>query len=180
MKGVINKGLQDLVESEFGVAFWERIKKLAGCDEPYFEANSDYPDKITLDLVSAAAEVTGRSTDSILVEFGKFWLPNTGRATYPTLYKLAGTTPREFLRNLNRIHETVARNVPNASPPNFVCEDLPDGRIRMHYKSKRELCPVFKGLILGVGILFDQKLEVQEVDCTRKGGSKCTMEISFP
>jgi hypothetical protein len=36
MKGVINKGIQELIEAEFGAEAWGRIKEMAKCEEPFF------------------------------------------------------------------------------------------------------------------------------------------------
>jgi predicted hydrocarbon binding protein len=180
MKGVINKGIQEFVEARFGVEVWERIKEQAGCAEPFFVTSEEYPDAMTLALVAAASEVTQLPADAVLEEFGKFWVPNTGRSTYPTFFQLAGPTPREFLKNLNRVHAQVTRNLPGATPPRFEFEDRPGGALRMHYHSERGLCPVLRGLIEGVGIHFDQALGVDETACVRRGDPHCTMEITFP
>ncbi len=180
MKGVINKGIHEFVEARFGVEVWERIKQQAGCAEPFFVTSEEYPDAMTLALVAAASEVTQLPADAVLEEFGKYWVPNTGRSTYPTFFQLAGATPREFLKSLNRVHAQVTRNLPGATPPRFEFEDLPGGALRMHYHSARGLCPVFRGLIEGVGIHFGQELRVNETACVRRGDPHCTMEISFP
>jgi len=180
MKGVINKGIQELVEAQFGAEAWEQIKTRAGCEEPFFAASEDYPDELTLALVQAASEVSGLPAETLLVEFGKFWVPHTGKESYPTFFRLAGSSPRQFLLNMDRVHQQVTRNVRHAAPPRFTYEDLPDGRLLMHYHSKRGLCAVLRGLILGVGIYFDQELQVREIACQHQGASHCTMEVIFP
>lgn len=180
MKGVINKGIQEFVEARFGSEVWDRIKQQAGCTEPFFVTSEDYPDAMTHALVAAASNVSGLSADAVLEEFGKFWVPNTGRASYPTFFQLAGATPREFLNSINRVHAQVTRNLPGATPPRFELEDLPNGALRMHYHSERGFCPVLRGLIEGVGIHFGQELRVDETACVRRGDPHCTMEITFP
>lgn len=180
MKGVINKGVQELVETRFGTEAWEQVKSLAGCEEPFFSISEEYPDATTLALVQAASEVSGLSQETILVEFGKFWVTHTGKESYPTYYKLMGSTPREFLLNMNKVHRQVTQNMTNAHPPRFTYDELPDGRLLMHYQSDRNLCPVLRGLILGVGLYFGQELQVKEIACMKKGDPRCTMEITFP
>jgi len=49
----------------------------------------------------------------------------------------------------------------------------------MHYRSKRRLCPVLRGLIEGVGMLFDEKLTVRETACVGTGADHCIMEVTF-
>ena len=81
---------------------------------------------------------------------------------------------------MNRVHDHATRSISQAVPPKFEYKELPDGRLLMHYFSKRGLCAVLRGLILGVGILFDQELQVKEIACMQKGDSHCIMEITFP
>lgn len=180
MKGVINKGIRELVEVKFGAEAWEKVKKLAKCEEPFFSANEDYPDQMTLDLASAASEVSGLPLETVLVEFGKFWVLNTGAESYPTFFRLAGKTAREFLLNMDKVHKQVTKNILNAKPPRFEYEELPDGRLLIHYRSKRRLCAVLRGLILGVGVYFDEELQVKETSCVNNGNPQCTMEVTFP
>lgn len=180
MKGVINKGVQELVETKFGAEAWDNVKELANCEEPFFSISEDYPDKMTLDLIKAASEVSGLSAETVMLEFGKFWVPNTGAKSYPTFFKLAGKTAREFLLNLNTVHKKVTKSIPNTKPPRFKYEELPDGRLLMHYQSERGLNTVLRGLILGVGIYFDEELQVKEITNMNNGVTQCTMEVTFP
>jgi len=180
MKGIINKGIQEFVEAKYGAETWDRIKELAGCEEPFFSTGEDYPDQTTLDLVAAASRVSGLAPRTVMLEFGKFWIQNTGAESYPTLFKLAGRSAREFLLNMDKVHKQVTKNIPNAKPPRFEYEQLPDGRLLMHYRSERRLCSVLRGLILGVGIHFGEELRVQETACMNNGAPRCTMEVTFP
>lgn len=180
MKGVINRGLQDFVEDRFGSEAWEKIKSLARCEEPFFSISEDYPDSMTTDLVAAAAEVAGLSADTVLFELGKAFVTHTLIPSYPTYVQLAGSSARGFLLNLDKVHKMVTRNMPNAAPPSFLYDELPDGRLLMHYRSKRALCAALRGLILSVGAHFGQDLQVRETACMKNGDAQCTMEITFP
>jgi hypothetical protein len=180
MKGIVNKGLQEMIEASYGAQTWEKTKSLAGCEEPFFAVSLDYPDEMTLALVQAACQVSGLPAQTLMVEYGRFVVPHTLRQHYPTYFALAGSSPREFLLNMDRVHEQTTTSVMNSTPPRFDYEELPDGRLLMHYNSKRRLCAVLHGLILGVGLLFNQDLQVQETSCMHKGGQRCTMAVTFP
>ncbi len=180
MKGVINKGIQELVERRFGTSAWEAVRREAGCEEPSFSPGLDYPDEMTFDLVAAAANRTGQSTDDILVEFGEHWITHTVRETYPTLFALAGNNPRAFLRNANHVHAWVTLSIADAHPPKLTAEDLPDGALAVHYTSERNLCPAVHGLIRGIGTHSGQALRVEETSCTRRGDLECIFVVRFP
>jgi len=179
MKGIINKGIQELVKVKFGAEAWDKVKKRAKCEEPFFLTIEDYPDQMTLALANAASEVSGLPLETVLIEFGEFWVSNIGAKSYPTFFNLAGKTAREFLLNMDRVHKLVTKNIANAKPPSFEYDELPDGRLLMHYHSERRLCLVLRGLIQGVGIYFDEKLQVKEIACVSKGDPRCTMEVTF-
>ena len=179
MKGVINKGVQELIEERFGQDAWDAIRAAAGNDEPSFSPSLDYPDQMTIDLVMAAAQQLNMSPDQVMIEFGKYWVTNTGKATYPTLYALAGDNARVFLTRIDRIHSQVTASVTGAHPPRLKAENLPEGDMRLHYGSQRRLCPVVHGLILGVGEYFSQDLSVNELNCMRRGDAECVFEVSF-
>jgi len=180
MKGVINKGIQELVESRFGIDTWEAVCRKTGCDEPSFSPSLDYPDQMSLDLITAVAEHTKLSADEVMVEFGKHWVPNVGAKSYPALYALAGNSARDFLSRMGRVHAQATLSIPGARPPKLTAEALPGGKLAIHYISERKLCPVVRGLILGVGIYFGQQLCVTETCCTRRGDPDCVFEVSFP
>lgn len=179
MKGIINKGVQDLVENKFGNDAWEKIKAIAGCEEPFFAITSDYPDEMTTSLVKAVSEVSGLPIETVMLEYGRFVVQNTLKENYPTYFQLVGNNPRDFLLNMSKVHEHVTRSINNALPPKFEYEEMPDGKLRIYYYSERGLCNVLRGLILGVGDYFNHKLEVVEVECINKGADHCIMEVTF-
>lgn len=180
MKGVINKGMQDFVECRFGAGAWEQILGEVGCDEVSFAPSLDYADQLTMDLVRATAERTQFTADEVLVEYGKHWIQHTGPSTYPTLFALAGVSPRGFLSRMGRVHLQATQSIPGARPPTLVTEDSPDGGLAIHYTSERKLCPAVRGLILGVGVRFQTELKVSETRCGRPGAGPCTFEVRFP
>jgi len=180
MKGIINRGIQEMVEASYGTEIWENIKCLAGCEEPFFAVSLDYPDGMTFALVKAVSDVSGMPVETVLAEYGKYVVQHTLKKHYPTYFTLAGTSPREFLLSRERIHSQATPRISKAAPPKFTYEELPDGRLLIHYDSSRKLCAVLRGLILGVGMLFRQELEVRETTCMHKGDRQCTVEVTFP
>jgi hypothetical protein len=180
MKGMVNKGIQEMVKAKFGAESWERIKREAGCDVPFFVIGEECPNELTTALVEAASDVSGLSEEEVLVEFGKFWILNTGKKTYPTFYSLAGATSREFLRNLGHLYRTASWKNALSEKSQISHEELPDGKLLIHYHSRNNLCAALRGNIIGVGMLFNQALQVRETACRKQGAEHCTMEVTFP
>jgi hypothetical protein len=155
------------------------VKEQAGCTEPFFAVSKDYPDEMSIALIKSAADISGLTAEEVMLEYGKYIVPNTLKESYPTYFKLGGSSARDFLLNMDRVHKHATRSILGATPPRFEYEELPDGRLIMHYYSKRGLCTILRGLILGVGILFGENLEVKEIACAHKGASHCSMEVNF-
>jgi hypothetical protein len=180
MKGVINVGIQEAFQSVHSADAWEEVKSAAGCDEPFFAIGQDYPDEITVALIKAIAEFCGLPSETVMVEYGKFMVPNTLKKYYLTYFGLAGSSAREFILSMDRVHEQATRSVEGALRPKFHYEELADGRLLVHYSSQRKLCSFLRGLILGVGVAFCQELQVREISCVHKGDPGCIMEVTFP
>ncbi len=180
MTGIINTGIQEFVKTRYGAESWDLVKSLANCEVTSFAIYQDYPDEMTIALFKAASEACHLALDTVMVEFGKFIIANVLKKYYPTYLALAGSSPREFLLNADHVHKQVAKSFSTAVPPKIEYEKLPDGNLLIHYHSKRRLCAMLRGMILGVGTLFDQDLKVQEKQCVLKGASHCIMEVAFP
>ncbi len=178
MKGIINKGIQEFVEDTFGSLEWDSIKKYCNCEEFFFAASKDYPDKITLELLSATASITQMPQDELMEKFGRFFMQNTGLKTYSFYYELAGKNPREFLLNMEKLFQHVTNNIGNNNLLRFQYNELPEGKLSIHYNSERKLCPILKGLLLGIGSYLDQKLEINESSCMLLGDNECAIEIT--
>lgn len=180
MKGIINKGIKAMVQKEHGAGAWARVQRAAGCDEPFFATSEDYPDETTERLIAAVADMTGEPAEQVMIRLGAAWVESVGVACYPTFFRLAGGTAREFLGNLDRIHRQITRNVPTARPPRFELEERPDGDLVIHYHSRRRLCALAQGLLVGVARHFGEDLAVRKTACASEGHAHCILEVSFP
>jgi hypothetical protein len=178
MKGVINKGIKEMLEQQYGHEQWEAVRKHAGCGDIFFSSLTDYPDHLTIRLFMSAGEILCLPVETVMIEFGKFWITETGRKTYPQIFHLAGKNARGFLLNMDRIHEQVTHGIPHAAPPRFEYDEMPDGSLAMHYFGRREMIPMLKGLVLGVGMYFNEELEVEEIPAMKENAA-CTVLVKF-
>lgn len=72
-----------------------------------------------------------------------------------------GDTFREFMLNLPNFHARLSMIFPHLQPPEFACSDVEERSLRLHYQSHRAgLAPFVRGLITGLGQLFDTVVEV--------------------
>jgi len=181
MYGLVNRAVEDLVRTTHGDAAWERVKAQAGLEIDAFMAMEGYDDAITYDLVSAASVVLDQPVDRLLEAFGEHWTRYTAHVGYGAMFKQGGATFKEFMLNLHMLHTRVALSFPHLSPPSFWCTDVTDSSLRLHYQSRRPgLGPMVVGLVRGLGLMFDQQVDVESVRSRADGADHDEFLVSFP
>lgn len=172
MYGMVNNALEDMVVDQFGEEAWERVKAAAGVDIDVFISNQGYPDAITYDLVAAASTVLNQPAAELLEAFGVHWVVKTAREGYGDLMEANGRTLCEFLVNLPNFHARVNLIFPHLRPPRFVCTDVTNQSLRLHYYSDRTgLTPFVQGLLQGLGQMFATPVRVEQ-EADRAAGAE--------
>ncbi len=77
MYGMVNRSIQDMVETQHGTEVWARVLEHAGVDIEVFVSSEGYPDEITYGLVAAASAVLGVPASRVLEDFGVHWIMKT-------------------------------------------------------------------------------------------------------
>ncbi len=161
MYGLVNRGCEDMIVRAHGPARWAEIKAKAAVETSYFHAHESYPDRLTYDLVGAAAEVLGESPAALLESFGIHWVLHTATDGYGFLLDMAGGSLPEFLVNLPDLHTRVRVAFPHLNPPTFACADVREGSLLLRYASERQgLVPFVIGLLKGLGRRFGTPVRV--------------------
>ncbi|HTU56848.1 MAG TPA: heme NO-binding domain-containing protein, partial [Polyangiales bacterium] len=181
MYGLVNAAFRELIVSLYGHDQWERVRLAVVPDEDTFSAMEQYPDEITYQMVQRTCEITGCSSDDLLIKFGELWVVYTDRQGYGALFEIAGPSLPDFLMALNDLHARVGRNFPKLRPPTFrfdVIDSVAFGSraesrvstLRMHYLTRRTgLCPFVRGLLQGLSARFRTPVAVEHPVCQRLG-----------
>ena len=157
MHGLVYEIFEEWVLEQQGIQAWHAIKEKAGCDvqDQAFVTRTFYSYDSWVDLVTATADVLGSSFDSILEEYGHYNIRYHFTHGYDALLKCQGSTLRQWLSNLNAMHDHIQKSFPggNFCPPVFWCEDSDsdEGSILLHYYSQRgnRLTPWVVGIVSG-------------------------------
>lgn len=161
MYGMVNRAIEEMVICGHGEAVWERIKERAGIDVEVFVSNEGYDDSLTYGLVGAVSAELGVPAEKILEAFGVYWIVQTAQKGYGDLMASGGSTFREFMLNLPNFHARLSMIFPHLQPPEFACGEVEEHSLRLHYRSHRAgLAPFVRGLIVGLGQMFDTAVEV--------------------
>jgi hypothetical protein len=151
MYGMVNKGVQELVEAKGGLALWEKIRSTAGCPFSTFQELESYDDEVTYKLVGAVADELNIPPAAVLEAFGEYWIEFTATKGYGPLLALFGNSFFESILNLNILHERVGSIFPNLRPPRYEFENVTSTSLDLRYISTREgLAPMMIGLIKGL------------------------------
>lgn len=162
MYGMVNRSIQDMVETSHGSEVWERILQRADVDIDVFISSEGYPDELTYRLIGAASEELALPPEKVMEQFGIHWIIKTAQQGYGDMMASGGSSLREFLVNLPNFHARLSMIFPHLSPPDFACSDLLDQSVRMHYRSERAgLAPFVRGLFLGLGQMFATPVSVE-------------------
>jgi Haem-NO-binding len=179
MFGLVNKGLEDMVCSEYGEEIWEEIKSKAEVEIEAFISMDAYPDDITYRLVDAASVVMKIPATDILEAFGRYWILFTATEGYGSLMEMAGDNLPEFLQNLDNLHARVGLSFPNLQPPSFLCSDLEAESLKLHYYSERPgLTPMVVGMLKGLGEKFGTDVDIQLTHSKAQGSDHEEVSIS--
>lgn len=175
MKGVLFNVVEDVVTEAMSAEAWDDVVEGAGVSGAYTSLGT-YPDGDLVALVGAAAEAAGLSEADTLRLSGRIGFKHLVRRAPHLMDGLDDW--RSVLGALDDIiHPEVRKIYPDAEVPGFDTE--PDGdALRVVYTSKRGLCALADGLILGSGEWFDKTLDVEHVACIHDGDESCTMRVS--
>ncbi|KAH8383716.1 hypothetical protein KR009_010189, partial [Drosophila setifemur] len=159
--GFVNYALELLVLKHFGDELWEKIKKKAMVSmEGQFLVRQIYDDEITYNLIGAAVEILNIPADDILELFGKTFFEFCQDSGYDKILQVLGATPRDFLQNLDALHDHLGTLYPGMRAPSFRCTEK-DGELLLHYYSER---PGLEHIVIGIVKAVASKLHGVEVE----------------
>ena len=173
MYGLIHQAIRGSIIADHGDEGWERVFRKSGLDESAFVSMQAYDDEVSFGLVGAAVEALGLEVDDFLYRFGIYWVTRTAKEEYGAIMSLGGSTMREFLRNLDAMHEQVALTFTNLDQPSFRVEREEEDSVLISYQSSRDgLSKFVEGLLQGLAIHFGETVEV-EVTARKSEGAAC-------
>ncbi|CAJ1970219.1 unnamed protein product [Cylindrotheca closterium] len=186
MYGLIFEVLEDFVVDEFGTETWHKIKEIAGCKtkDQAFLRRAFYEDEELFALVEAATKLLHVSSFDVLKAYGRYFLSSQlAGGGYTELLRCQGATLRQWLSNLNALHEYIKRSFPGEGfiAPVFWCEDCEDcqdnGSILLHYYSMRGtmFVPLVVGIVEELAIQhFDLEVNMNQTSLQGEDGATFT------
>ena len=182
MHGLIFVTWEKYLQDRFEGAVFSQYREKLGLNA----ANSPlavrtYPDALLLKGVGTAHEITGVPVDTLLQEYGHYFIVN-GLTRHRCAYLLSQVhNGRDLLLAMRDAHEQMQQLPDGLTPPLFEYRFHPRDADTMAiiYDSERQLCPLLLGAIQGTADYYGQRAEVSEVTCMRRGDASCTFFVKF-
>ena len=175
MKGVVFTEFLEMVEQKFGM---DMVNNLLEQNElssgGVYSAVGTYHHSEMVTLVVDLSKRSGVELPDLLKAFGGY-LFNTFKSGYPEMFASA-TNGFEFLQSVDQeIHVEVLKLYPDASVPDFTTLERDGKRLKLLYRSERNIPALAAGLIRGAANMYDEDVDI-EITATDDG---CILDLLF-
>jgi hypothetical protein len=176
MQAFIFGELKRYAEARLGADAWRSLLRDAGVTRPVYAPGGVYPDAEAGAIVAAASKKTGLEPDAILQDFGEFIAPDLVRL-YRHILDPKWKTLDLIEHTEETIHKAVRSDNPAASPPQLKCVRKAPDEVIIHYRSRRRMCGVAKGIVRGLARQYGENVSFAEPTCMLKGGAECQIVV---
>lgn len=178
MHGLIFFYLQKFADSATaGVMSWSKLRSTTTTSHEKYLPSGVYPDADAVHLLDSIAQSAHEPFPTIVERFGEFLAPH--------LVKVAGKhvepdwTALDLIEHTEAIIHTMVRATnPGARPPVLDTVRQTPHELTLIYSSERQLCGLARGIIRGIGVLYGEKLAIEETSCMHQGAPFCTLVIT--
>ncbi len=144
-------------------------------------ASRTYGDEVLLKGVEVACKLTGTSLDTMLWEYGRYFMLN-GLTSHLCAYLLTRVdNGRDLVLMMRKAHAQMRRLPDGLTPPLFKYEvhSPSPHEVSLVYDSPRKLCALVWGAVEGAAQRYGQRVQVVEVSCMKRGASACCFNLRF-
>ncbi len=179
MQGVMFGFLREfLIERFGGKSTWRELLKAHGMEYKVFFPMKEYPDEELIRLVGTAASAFGYTQQEMFELFGSYVGPKLLQLYAPQV-KRATSTFEVAERTGICVHEMVHREENGGDPDlSIVTERESNDVLVVHYRSKRRLCAMIRGILHGFAAHYKELIEIAEAQCMLRGADECVIRVT--
>jgi hypothetical protein len=181
MHGLIFVTWEKYLTERFGSGFLSAYRGAIGeaiANAPL--ASRLYDDATLLAGVGAASKISGLSADTLLREYGRYFIIN-GLTSHLCTYVLSQVhSGRDLLLTMRDVHARLRRTEEGLTPPlfNYELSSHPN-EVVLLYDSPRKVCDVLWGAIEGAAERYGEHVHIVEETCMKQGASFCRLIARF-
>jgi len=149
-----------------------------------FRIDTIYSDAECLKLLDSAREEIGCSDKELFDIYASAFVAETQKI-FPQFYATCSTS-EEFLRKQAAIHALIGASLRDKDQQQsindkFEIEDSSPGNLLVHYDSPNKLCGLYHALAHAVADVYDDKLSVRTVNCSKRNskGTACEFLVTW-
>ncbi|WP_376795493.1 heme NO-binding domain-containing protein [Thermogemmatispora sp.] len=182
MQGLIVVTWERYLYERFGRGLLEVYRRAIGLESHGTPlASRIYKDEQWLLGVEAASKLTKLSPETLLREYGRYFLLN-GLTGHFCAYLLSQVrSGRALLLAMRDAHAQMRRASSQLIPPVFRYESISSNpnELLLIYNSPRHLCSLLWGAIEGAAERYGEAVRIIEVACMKDGAPECRLEVQF-
>ena len=172
MKGTVLICLKEVVLKVASEEIWRQALQAAHMD-PYriFHAAENVDEQETANLLGQICAICNITFAQAGDAFGDHWVTTYSQRTYKAYYA-KHSNARDFLADINDMHERLTKAIPDARPPVFKMSWTTPRTLLMVYQSSRGLIDVAVGMVRALGKHYGTPLTVKKLSSTQ-------LEVTF-
>jgi hypothetical protein len=166
VNGLIFLALDDFLESRLGIDAWSRAMDSAGLEEQDFNPEYFYPDQVASELFTVVAAQLDLPLEEMLEQFGRHLVPGLVE-----MGRSMGVVEKSWktIDIIEHLHDQILESFSNKDegilPPGIRTYRLKHSEVAIAYVSKRRLCHLLKGIVMGLGEFFEEPILFKEKVC---------------
>jgi hypothetical protein len=177
VQGIFLDELEKFVVRELGQTGLKRVRGLTGRGDGGYRFDASYPDDELRLIIRGIAEATATHPVDLLEMFAEAMVPGL-LEVYGFLVDPRWSFIDLLLNTHDVIHKGLKANSPEAKPPDMQVVRAGPESVVIHYRSRRRLCAVAKGIVRGVAARYQVKVVIGEERCMLKGDPECLITVS--
>lgn len=138
---------------------WDMDKVIAPLD--------DIADDLAKGVIEYVAQGIGKEPSEVWRALGRHNI-NTFSKWFPSYFERSSL--KGFLLLMDDVHAQLTRMIRGATPPRLICSEVAPDQVDMEYISKRGLFDYFLGLLEGSSAFFNERLDFDILENSRKDG----------
>ncbi|XP_029639116.1 soluble guanylate cyclase 88E isoform X3 [Octopus sinensis] len=184
MYGLLFLSIESIVVKEYGRKIWKKVLNYVGLDsESEFSTHTMYENALMLNLAKACSHILkDKLPEDYMCYFGKCFLKFCSTYKYDQILTLSGRYFRDFLHEINNLHETIRFSYPKMISPTFIVEkEDVNGCILSYTSSRKGFIHYVMGQLQECAHIFkvDLTIEVLSVKDALSNGCRVEFKLLF-
>jgi len=159
--------LKEMMINKFDESFWLEALEHAGIENTFHPvSNKEVPEAIAQKIIKSSIKILHVEERLFGEMFGNFWINQFANKNYFAFFDSCKSV-KEFLGQINKIHQKITSNLPKPNPPIFAITWENPNCALIDYNSIRGLVHFAVGLLKALGNYYKEEISVYRIEKNR-------------